>query len=162
MGLSSNLDYLTFVQKWMVSNNPGMTVRPLTFLVKGYWDILFLHEKTAFNVKWVLMIFEAATPIHKWSLNIVLTHYVQLKKNCTRHPCSQLPLTFYRPRVSIIANPLTTVSHYSGSNLPRENENGVRLWTQLRWKSGSSLPCSHYTWPSGSTLRTELYEERGR
>ena len=29
-------------------------------------------------------------------------------------------LTFYRPRVSVIASPLTTVSHYSGADLPRK------------------------------------------
>ena len=43
-----------------------------------------------------------------------------------------LALTFYRPRVSVIASPLTTVSHYSGLNLPREKENGVRFRAQLR------------------------------
>ena len=36
-------------------------------------------------------------------------------------------LTFYRLRVSVIASLLTTVSHNSGTNLPREKENGVRL-----------------------------------
>ena len=43
-----------------------------------------------------------------------------------------MALTFYRPRVSVIASLLTTVSHYSGSNLLKEKENGVRLQTQLR------------------------------
>ena len=69
-------------------------------------------------------------------------------------------LTFFQLCISVIASPLSTVSHYSGVNLPREKENSVRLRTQLCWKPSSSLPCSHYTRLSGSTLRAELYKER--
>ena len=44
----------------------------------------------------------------------------------------RLVLTFYQPYVSVIASPLTTISHYSGAKLPREKENSIRLQTQLR------------------------------
>ena len=36
-------------------------------------------------------------------------------------------INLYRPRVSVIASPLMTVSHYCGSNLPREKASSVRL-----------------------------------
>ena len=70
-------------------------------------------------------------------------------------------ITFYWPRVSVIASLLTTITHYSGSNLPREKENGVRLRTQLRWKPGLSLPCSYYTWLSSSTLQSCTKKDGG-
>ena len=75
--------------------------------------------------------------------------------HCT-HLLLHTALKFYRPRVSVIASPLTTISHctiVARTCRAWEKENGVRLRTQLRWKPGSSLPCSQYTRPSGSTLR---------